>query len=70
MAAAQALNLDLSSSWMVGDRPEDMGLAELIGASALWVGPGDYPQAGVPSFPSLAEASLFILERAAPSSRP
>lgn len=65
MAAAQLLNLDLGSSWMVGDRPEDMGLAEAIGASGLWVGPGDCLQPGVRSFPSLAEAALFILERAA-----
>jgi len=62
IAAAQALNLDLSSSWMVGDRLEDMGLAVLIGASALWVGPGDCSQSGVLSVPSLAEAALLILE--------
>jgi D-sedoheptulose 7-phosphate isomerase/D-glycero-D-manno-heptose 1,7-bisphosphate phosphatase len=64
-AAAQALNLDLSSSWVVGDRPEDMGLAEAIGASAIWVGPGNYSSPGVASFPSLAEATFFILERLA-----
>jgi D-sedoheptulose 7-phosphate isomerase/D-glycero-D-manno-heptose 1,7-bisphosphate phosphatase len=64
IAAAQLLNLDLGSSWMVGDRPEDMGLAEAIGASGLWVGPEDWSQAGVRSFRSLAEAALFILERA------
>jgi D-sedoheptulose 7-phosphate isomerase/D-glycero-D-manno-heptose 1,7-bisphosphate phosphatase len=66
IAAAQVLNLDLSSSWMVGDRPEDMGLAKTIGASALWVGPGNYSQPGVRSFRSLAEASFFILESLAP----
>jgi histidinol phosphatase-like enzyme len=65
IVAAQLLNLDLGSSWMVGDRPEDMGLAEAIGASGLWVGPGDCLQPGVRSFPSLAEAALFILERTA-----
>ena len=27
-AAANALNLDLTASWVVGDRPEDIGLAE------------------------------------------
>ena len=64
IAAAQLLSLDLGSSWMVGDRPEDMGLAEAIGASGLWVGL-DCPQPGVRSFPSLAEAALFILESAA-----
>jgi D,D-heptose 1,7-bisphosphate phosphatase len=65
IAAAQVLNLDLPSSWMVGDRPEDMAFAETIGASALWVGPGNYSQPGVRSFPSLVEASFFILERVA-----
>ena len=33
-AAAAALNLDLTASWVVGDRPEDIGLAEAVGASA------------------------------------
>ena len=32
-AAAAALGLDLSRSWVVGDRPEDVGLAKSIGAS-------------------------------------
>jgi D-sedoheptulose 7-phosphate isomerase/D-glycero-D-manno-heptose 1,7-bisphosphate phosphatase len=64
-AAARALNLDLTKSWVVGDRPEDMGLAEAIGASAIWVGPGPYPDPGVKSYPSLAEAAYFILERVA-----
>ena len=62
-AAAAALNLDLSSSWVVGDRPEDMGLAEVIGASAVYLGSGDYPGPDVWSFPSLAAAAPFILER-------
>ena len=38
-AAAEALNLDLTSSWVVGDRPEDIGLAEAVGAFAVYVGP-------------------------------
>ena len=62
-AAAAELNLDLSRSWVVGDRPEDIGLAEAVGASAIWVGPGTCDQPGVWSFPSLAEATCFILER-------
>jgi D,D-heptose 1,7-bisphosphate phosphatase len=62
-AAAAALNLDLSSSWVVGDRPEDMGLAEAIGASAVYLGSGDYRRPDVWSFPSLAAAAPFILER-------
>ena len=63
-AAAVALNLDLSSSWVVGDRPEDLGLAEAIGASAIYLGSGDYQGPGVWSFPSLAAAAPFILEQA------
>jgi D-sedoheptulose 7-phosphate isomerase/D-glycero-D-manno-heptose 1,7-bisphosphate phosphatase len=62
--AAQAkLNLDLTASWVVGDRPEDMGLAAAIGASAVYLGPGTYDQPGVWQFPSLAAAAPFILER-------
>jgi histidinol-phosphate phosphatase family protein len=64
-AAATALNLDLASSWVVGDRPEDVGLAEAVGASAIYVGPGRCEGSAVWSFPSLAAAALFILERVA-----
>jgi D-sedoheptulose 7-phosphate isomerase/D-glycero-D-manno-heptose 1,7-bisphosphate phosphatase len=64
-AAQAALNLDLSVSWVVGDRPEDMGLAREVGASAVYVGPGDFSSPGVWSFPSLADAAPFILERIA-----
>jgi D,D-heptose 1,7-bisphosphate phosphatase len=64
-AAEAALNLDLAASWVVGDRPEDIGLAEAIGASAIYVGSGEYPRPGVRSFPSLAAAAPFILERVA-----
>jgi D,D-heptose 1,7-bisphosphate phosphatase len=62
-AAAAALNLDLSASWVVGDRPEDLGLAEAIGASAIYLGTDDCQRPGVWSFPSLAAAAPFILER-------
>ncbi|HTX27453.1 MAG TPA: HAD family hydrolase [Streptosporangiaceae bacterium] len=62
-AAEAALNLDLAASWVVGDRPEDIGLAEAVGASAIYVGAGDCP--GAWSFPSLAAAAPFILERIA-----
>jgi histidinol-phosphate phosphatase family protein len=64
-AAASALNLDLSASWVVGDRPEDVGLAEAVGASAIYLGTGDYQRPGVWSFPSLAAAAPFIMERIA-----
>jgi len=64
-AAEAALNLDLTASWVVGDRPEDIGLAEAIGASAVYVGTGSCQRPGVWSFPSLAAAAAFIMERIA-----
>lgn len=64
-AAEAALNLDLTASWVVGDRPEDIGLAEAIGASAVYVGMDDCQRQGVWSFPSLAAAAPFIMERIA-----
>jgi histidinol-phosphate phosphatase family protein len=64
-AAEAALSLDLAASWVVGDRPEDIGLAEAIGASAIYLGSGDCPRPGVWSYPSLAAAAPFILERIA-----
>ena len=39
LAAAQALDLDLAASWVVGDRPADVGLARAVGAHPLYVGP-------------------------------
>jgi D,D-heptose 1,7-bisphosphate phosphatase len=64
-AAAVALDLDLTASWVVGDRPEDMGLADSVGASAIYLGPSGSAPPGVWSFPSLATAAPFILERIA-----
>ena len=64
-AAQAALNLDLSASWVVGDRPEDIGLAEAIGASVIYLGPDGGGRPGVWPFPSLAAAAPFILERIA-----
>ena len=62
--AAQAmLDLDLAASWVVGDRPEDIGLAQAVGASAIYLGPGSCARPGVWSFPSLAAAAPFITER-------
>jgi len=62
-AAASVLNLDLTASWVVGDRPEDIGWAKAVGASAVYLGTGDQQWPGVRSFPSLAAAAPFILER-------
>jgi D,D-heptose 1,7-bisphosphate phosphatase len=64
-AAQAALNLDLTASWVVGDRPEDVGLAQAVGASAIYLGAGICDRPGVWSFPSLAAAAPFILERVA-----
>jgi histidinol-phosphate phosphatase family protein len=64
-AAQAALNLDLSASWVVGDRPEDVGLAQAIGARAIYLGPEGYDLPGVWRYPSLAAAAPFILERIA-----
>ena len=64
-AAGTALNLDLTASWVVGDRPEDIGLAEAVGASAVYVGADGCARPGVWSFPDLAAAAPFILERIA-----
>lgn len=64
-AAEAALNLDLPASWVVGDRPEDIGFAEAVGASAIYLGPAGQERPGVYSYPSLAAAAPFILERIA-----
>lgn len=64
-AAAEALGLDLAFSWVVGDRAEDVGLAEAVGASAIHLGPNTYDRPGVWSFPSLFAAASFILDRIA-----
>jgi D-sedoheptulose 7-phosphate isomerase/D-glycero-D-manno-heptose 1,7-bisphosphate phosphatase len=62
-AAATALGLDLSRSWVVGDRPEDVGLAKSIGASAAYLNSDAGSGPGVWPFPSLAAAAPFILRR-------
>lgn len=64
-AAEAALNLDLTALWVVGDRYEDIGLAEAVGASAVYVGTDRCERPGVWSFPNLAAAAPFILERVA-----
>ena len=46
---------------MVGDRPEDVGLAKAIGASAVYLNADASPRPGVWPFPSLAAAAPFIL---------
>jgi D,D-heptose 1,7-bisphosphate phosphatase len=63
LAAADALNLDLTASWVVGDRPEDVGLAEAVGASAIHLGPAGSIRPGVWHFSNLAASVSFILQR-------
>ena len=50
-AAAQALNLNLAESWVVGDRPEDIGLAQAVDASAVYLGPASSAPPGVRAMP-------------------
>lgn len=64
-AAQAVLDLDLTASWVVGDRPEDMGLAGAIGAAGIYLGADEADEEvtrpGVWSYPSLAAAAPFIL---------
>lgn len=62
-AAARSLDLDLSASWVIGDRSEDMQLAAAVGAIGIFVGPNAIENEGVWSFPDLATATPFILQR-------
>jgi histidinol-phosphate phosphatase family protein len=62
-AAEAALDLSLTASWIVGDRQEDVGLADAVGASAIYLGIDGVSRPRVWSFPSLALAAPFILER-------
>ncbi|OXM74136.1 MULTISPECIES: HAD-IIIA family hydrolase [Amycolatopsis] len=61
LAAAEALDLDLAASWVVGDSPADVGLARAVGAKPLHVGPPGSAVTGVDTFPDLAAAVRFIL---------
>jgi D-sedoheptulose 7-phosphate isomerase/D-glycero-D-manno-heptose 1,7-bisphosphate phosphatase len=64
LAAAQALDLDLGASWVVGDSPVDMALARAVGARALLVGGGTADpdmSPEVEAVADLAEAARVIL---------
>jgi D-sedoheptulose 7-phosphate isomerase/D-glycero-D-manno-heptose 1,7-bisphosphate phosphatase len=61
LAAADALDLDLTSSWVVGNSASDVGLARAVGACALHVGPAEFPAPDVRSFLDLAGAAQHIL---------
>jgi D-sedoheptulose 7-phosphate isomerase/D-glycero-D-manno-heptose 1,7-bisphosphate phosphatase len=62
LAAAEALELDLTSSWVVGNSPCDIGLARAVGAHPMHVGPAEFPAADVLSFPGLADAARHIVD--------
>jgi D-sedoheptulose 7-phosphate isomerase/D-glycero-D-manno-heptose 1,7-bisphosphate phosphatase len=62
LAAADTLGLDLATSWVVGDRMEDMGLASAVGASGIFLGPDGCDHHGLRAFPDLAAAADFILQ--------
>jgi len=64
LAAAQALDLDLAFSWVVGDTPSDMAVASAVGAFGVFLGPDTVEHRGICSFPDLASAAPYILERA------
>jgi len=67
LAAADALDLDLTASWVVGDSAGDIGMARAVGARPMHVGPVDFPAADVLSFPDLAAAVRHILDNNTPS---
>src|SRR5215210_4937073 len=50
LAAANALDLDLSASWVIGDSAVDIGLARAVGAQPLYVGTQHTAHPDVPSF--------------------
>lgn len=59
LAAAQTLDLDLSASWVIGDRDSDVGLARAVGATPLFIGTPS--ESGVATYPDLATAVAAIL---------
>lgn len=62
LAAARALDLDLSLSWVVGDHTHDMAVAAAVGACGIFLGPNKEDDPGVWCFPDLATAGKFILD--------
>ena len=62
LAAAEALDLDLAASWIVGDSACDVGLARAVGARALWIDTSDGPrETDVRRVPDLASAVDTVL---------
>lgn len=63
VAAAEALDLDLSASWVVGDSSADIGLARSVGACPVQIAPAGAAEPGVTSYEDLTAAVEFILEQ-------
>jgi D-glycero-D-manno-heptose 1,7-bisphosphate phosphatase len=69
--AQRELGAELAASWVIGDAPSDMELAERAGCRAVWVGaPGRAPT-GVPESAGVREAAALIARAGprAPSGR-
>lgn len=62
LAAAHALDLDLSASWVVGDSSVDVDLAKAVGARPLLISQVSSVDPEVASFIDLASAVDFILD--------
>ena len=62
LSAAQALDLDLRSSWVIGDSMVDIGLARAVDAQPLYVGASAPADPDVISFPDLAAAAEFVVD--------
>jgi histidinol-phosphate phosphatase family protein len=62
LAAADALGLDLTASWVVGDSACDVGLARAVGARALFIGdPAERPESDVRHVADLSTAVDTVL---------
>jgi len=70
LAAANALDLDLSASWVVGDSAVDIGLARAVGARPLYVGNQPLADPDIASFPNLAAAADAILNETRSGAQP
>src|SRR5215218_10019506 len=70
LAAAQALDLDLTLSWVIGDGAVDIGLARAVGARPLYVGADAVADPDVTSYSDLAAAVQFILHGDNENGRP
>lgn len=70
LQAARELDLDLSLSWVIGDKKSDIMLAEAIGARGALVTTGHGHEAlnwaleaGIPVYPDIAELAHFIISK-------